>query len=171
VVPTEGDAVAGFDINGTWEGEYSFDPCEALPEPPPSVGFTLTAQGGWFGGFRGVIQDDPARGVPDPASVTGSIAGLALTFTKRYPALFVRHRGRCVRLLDYLESEQGLRPDQDVPGLAFVYEGYYEPVHQSASGRWWYNPQRILFRIGGEFREIRFPAVSGRWVMRRQSSG
>jgi len=160
--------MAGFDIGGTWEGEFSYDPCEAVPQKAPAR-FSLTARAGWFGFFKGVIQDDPEREAPQPATVRGRLKGLVLTFKKQYPIFFVRHAGRTIPLREWIESEHRLPVDQDLPGQRLLYEGEYDAAEESVSGTWRHGPQRIRFLSNGRMGWVDFPAASGRWKMRRQS--
>ena len=156
-----------FDIEGVWDGVYSYDPDEGLPELPPETRFTLTARAGWFGSFRGTVQDDPDGGVPDPATVRGWRWGLGLTFTKRYPTVFVNYHGRSVPLADSLELEYGMTVDHEVPGLPIFYRGEYDPVDDAVTGTWHYRPERVWVRSRGRWHEMDIPATTGRWTMRR----
>jgi hypothetical protein len=158
--------LASFRIGGTWEGEYWHQPSATLPSPPPAVRFTLTARAGWFGAFRGTIQDDPALGVPEPAAVKGQVVGSAVAFVKRYPAPFVRHGGRCMAFREYVEAVCGLPLDEDVPGPPIVYEGSFDAAGGSASGVWRHDGDQLFFSSDGQLRE--FPLRgSGGWRMTR----
>src|SRR5262249_25108242 len=87
-----GQAVARVDIGGTWVGRYGYDE-ELLDEVPPPVVFTLVARVGWFGRFRGTIQDDPVAGNPDEAAVRGWVTERTVEFRKQYPMFYMFLRG------------------------------------------------------------------------------
>lgn len=159
--------MAGFDIDGCWQGEYVYGPNELVPQLPPSVRFTLTARGGWFGKFQGTIQDDPERGVADTAAVRGQIQGRTLTFTKRYPTVYTFCDGRLVSLADFMQSQHGLPLDCAVPGIPIFYEGEYDPRQESLSGTWYYEPQRVNVWSSGQRYEMETPPTSGRWTAHR----
>jgi hypothetical protein len=161
--------MAGFDIDGSWEGEYSYFPNDAFPVLPPMVRFTLTAQGGWFGSFNGVIQDDPLVGIPDPAAVRGQLKGLSLTFTKRYPAMYIYLDGRSVKMEEYLASEHGMPVDHEVPGAQVLYEGDFDAATESVVGIWHISSKRVCFWSAGELRALDIPAMSGEWKLHRPS--
>jgi hypothetical protein len=162
--------VASFEIDGSWDGEYSFDPSEALSEIPPGARFTLTVQAAWFQAFTGVIQDDPEKGVPEPAVVRGNVRGSNITFTKRYPAIFCYLGGRTVSLAEYLESEFGLPLDYEVPGNAIHYEGEYDFAQEGVTGTWYIEPQYIRISCDGQPQGIEIQAIGGHWTMRRSRS-
>jgi hypothetical protein len=159
--------MAAFNIEGVWEGEYTYRAGEGIPEPPSTVRFTLNARAGRFGRFSGVIHDDPVRGVPEPAAVTGRVTGRTVTFTKRYPTLFIYRQGRSVSLREYLETEHGRFVGAELPGAPILYEGTFDPATQSASGRWQLGPQRVRFPSGGQVLEVRSAGATGQWIMRR----
>jgi hypothetical protein len=163
--------VASFDIHGSWQGEYSYDQDEEFPGLPPSSGFVLTAQRGWFGAFHGTIQDDPERGMPDPAVVHGRLKGSTLTFTKRYPVFYVYHNGRTIPLAEYMELEHGLSVDHEVPLAPYYYEGEYDFAREAVSGTWHSRSEEIQFLSNGEPQVMWIPESSGRWTMRRSGIG
>jgi hypothetical protein len=162
--------VARFKIDGIWEGEYSYQPKRDGPEAPPPVRFTLTARAGWFGGFRGTIQDDPSRASRDLATVKGRVSGLSLTFTKQYPEMWVYHQGQSIPMRELLQLEKGLTVDGKIRGYPILYEGDYDEAEQLVSGVWWFVPQAATFRSRGKVYQIPTAGGSGRWTMRRQPS-
>jgi hypothetical protein len=97
-----------WNIAGTWVGEYSYHPNHVFPSLPSATPFTLMARRGWFGHFTGVIQDDPANGVPEAASAGGFVKGLSVTFRKQYPEVYIRSGDRSVTLRDKLEAKYGI---------------------------------------------------------------
>src|SRR6266481_728522 len=97
------------DITGCWTGEYSYDPNEHFEKLPPPVKFTFTAQPGWFGRFRGTIQDDPIIGVPGEARIVGRVKGQRLKFLKQYSQYYTTNsEGRHLTIKEKLEMEHNL---------------------------------------------------------------
>jgi hypothetical protein len=160
--------VASFEIDGRWQGEYSYDPSDAIPVLPPPTRFVLTAKRGWFGRFKGVIQDDPEGGVVEPAAVRGKLYGFSIAFTKRYPIAYTRHEGRPMPMAEYLESVKGIALDYDIPGIPIKYEGQYNTLEQSMSGVWFFGPKRLKFYRGDYRFEVSFPATKGCWSAQRK---
>jgi hypothetical protein len=156
-----------FAIQGTWEGEYSYNPTPGLVASPVPTRFTLAARSGWFGALTGVMRDDPVGGPPEAATVSGRVVGQLVTFTKRYPTLYVRYADRTVTIREYLEATEGLHLDAHVPGAPILYEGTFDAAGECATGTWRLTPLRVRFRSDGKLREFRVTGTSGRWVMRR----
>jgi hypothetical protein len=160
--------MASWDITGSWAGEYAYDPTRTASTVPPSVRFTLTARQGWFGRFRGVIQDDQTSGVPDEAAVAGRVTASGLTFLKQYPAAYLRLGGQSVTLREWLEWQQGIRIDSEIAAQAIRYCGEYEPLERVVRGTWRVEAHCIRIRSGRRLLEVRLEALSGTWSMRRQ---
>jgi hypothetical protein len=159
--------MSAFEIQGVWTGEFSYDPCPELSEQLVGQRFTLTATRGWFGAFRGTIQDDPRCGIPDPADFRGRGSGRSIRFVKRYPRLFVQSKGQAVSLRDYLQEEFGYLLNREVRPMPILYEGKYDEADESFIGTWRFGALHVRFWSSGQRMVLRFPALAGRWRMRR----
>lgn len=135
---------------------------------PRPVRFTLTARRGWFGNFRGKIQDDPEHGPALPAAMKGKLLGSGLTFTKRYPTLTVFSNGRSIPFAEYCRSEYGIVFDEKVPGLPIRYEGVYDATNDSLSGTWQLGPELIRPQGGGKVYAVNILPMTGRWNAQRE---
>lgn len=159
--------MARWDITGTWTGQYSYHPGPMYPSLPPPVVFTLTARAGWFGSFRGSVQDDPASVPAGEAPVSGRVSRWSVRFEKRYPTMWAYHVGRFMTFREYLETEYGMPLDEDVPSSPILYRGKYDPVEEVMSGTWEILPAPIGFYSGGWARELTAGTGSGDWHARR----
>lgn len=158
-----------WDITGSWVGEYFYHPSPAFPTLPPGSGFTLTTTRGWFGRFRGFVQDDPATGAPVEADVTGWVFGKTVRFRKQYRAFYINLGVRRVTLREHLELDHGMPLDRDVPARPIRYSGTYDPEEDVITGTWRISSGQIRIRSRGRIFHIPVPVLTGSWSMRRQS--
>jgi hypothetical protein len=163
-----GIAMASWDIAGSWSGEFWYHPNDSLPIQPSAVSFTLTARQGWFGRFQGVIEDDPAKGPPELASVRGRVAGHRVKFLKRYSVFYVTLGDRVTTIREHLQVLHGVRLERDVLPAPIRYHGEYDPLEGAVRGTWEIRRHRIRFRSAWRLLQIPIPAHSGGWVMRRE---
>ena len=154
-----------FDIRGTWDGQYSYN--EGPGETPPPTPFTLTASRLVLGRFRGTIRDDAILGVPEPAGVVGRVDGVNLTFTKRYPSLFVYHGGASMSMKEYVETAGSSIANHVVAGAPIQYEGEFE-TNGWVRGRWCISHCQIRIWIRGQQYAVDVSSSSGDWFMRRR---
>jgi hypothetical protein len=157
--------VKNWSIAGSWVGEYSLDPHPALlPEHFASASFTLLAWEQPDGSFYGTIRDDPVKGIPEEAVVSGWIADeFEVSFSKRYPRLYC---GRQTLADQLKQKHQGVLLDPE-PSHIVYYRGRYDAETQVMTGAWEIPVVEALFGCQGRLRKIRFGGNTGRWSARR----
>ena len=74
------------EIANEWIGRYSYDPVPGIDLP--SVDFKMYLSGVQAGAFTGQIVDGPG-GIPEAASIEGTLAANEINFTKRYSSLWI----------------------------------------------------------------------------------
>ena len=70
----------------SWVGTYSYDLMPGMPWHAP-VTFAMQIEIGWFGIFVGMIEDD-ATGVPERATISGTVRGHRIRFKKQYKSFW-----------------------------------------------------------------------------------
>lgn len=160
--------MATWNVTGQWVGQYEYNACDELPTPPPPVKFTLIVRQGWFGRFRGTIQDDPVCGAPEQAQTWGRVNETGLTFMKRYPVVYVGVESTHVKLRDYLEMELGLELDENIEPMPIHYEGLVDAAGQSVQGTWHISAHGIPFQSREQWMVLDIAPTSGTWKMERQ---
>jgi hypothetical protein len=162
--------MATWDIAGTWVGEYAYDPAvlEANPLVASPVGFTLYAELGWLGRFRGSVRDDPRFGIPEPAAIVGRKCGQRVSFRKRYPRFYLAHQGQSMPLASVLLLEHGIMLDAEPPPDVIWYRGVFDPQTETVRGTWRINGGRVRAAAQGRVFEMATKETSGAWHMRRQ---
>jgi hypothetical protein len=162
-------AMTNWDITGTWHGEYHYDPGAGLDGMPHHVDFTLDAQLGWLGRFRGLIQDDAESGAFAPATMVGRVCGSRVSFRKQYPHFYVTANGKLTILGDLLEARDGILLDADPPPQPIWYHGTYDERNEVVTGTWRIKLARIGVSARGQRIAIMTGGVTGRWSMWRGS--
>src|ERR1035437_6114858 len=82
-------------LTGPWRGEYSFDPDNHRPKLPAlPIPFVMQLKQLWFGFVTGTAQDDPKRGMPELAKITGRFKNNELVLTKAHPIIRLVHEGK-----------------------------------------------------------------------------
>ncbi len=157
-----------WDITGIWDGEYRYDVNDRRSDMIPNVPFSLTAHRGWFGRFKGVIQDNPRQAAIAEARICGTINSEELTFFKQYPVFYVMSGPNWVTLKQSLEQNHGLSLDHELIPPPIVYQGYYDKNDESVRGTWRVEAQLIQFWSQGQSRKLPCKAYSGSWTMRRR---
>ena len=158
-----------WDITGTWIGEYRYDPSPAIPELPAPTRFTLEAHRGALGRVRGTIQDDPARGAFEPATMVGRVCGATVWFRKQYPRYYVYDRGQLTTLEEQLEAEQGITLNESPAGRPIWYRGRYDEECDSVAGMWRIKRRLMFFKARGRLHVTLVGGVRGTWHMQRQA--
>ncbi len=158
----------GWDISGSWAGQFSYDSNDAMPTLPPAVKFTLEARSGWFGSFRGAVQDDLSAGVPEEATIKGRVSGTRVTFRKWYPRLYVVRGGKSVTIRDFHEAHGVDPPTNDPSPPPVRYRGEYDPAEGVVRGTWRIERGVILLRFGWRSSGMAWGPVTGSWQMRRE---
>ncbi|MEH1852543.1 MAG: hypothetical protein V7L11_12840 [Nostoc sp.] len=156
-----------WNITGTWIGEYSYDPNDLYPNHQLSVPFTLVLQQSWFGRFRGQVQDNPQKGMPEQGFVKGQIAGYKISFFKRLPVFYVASSTGLKTLFDYWLEEYGIRLDHQVEHPPIHYIGEFSDVHNQAIGVWRLGGNTIRVQSQGKLLQTVLPVSTGIWRMER----
>lgn len=154
-------------VDGRWEGEYSYLPSEEMRIILPKVRFVLNAQAEAAGIFSGVIEDDLALGCPTPAQVSGRFHGNRIWFQKQYSQLYCCDETGSLPVSEFLAREYGLHVHQEFAAPPIDYEGQYSESEQIISGTWRMPWTQIRFEYQGNRIEQDFPALHGKWMMRR----
>ncbi|BCL40016.1 hypothetical protein [Nostoc sp. MS1] len=156
-----------WNITGTWTGEYSYDPNDLYPNHQLSVPFTLVVQQSWFGRFRGQVQDDPQRGIPEQGFVKGQITGYKISFFKRLPVFYVASSTGLKTLFDYWLEEYNISLDHEVEHPPIHYIGEFSDLHNQASGVWRLGGNTIRVLSQGKLIQTVLPVSTGIWRMER----
>lgn len=145
-------------IAGRWRGIYRYHPSELVPKRDP-VSFTLTLKQGWFGRFKGTVEDDSGRGMPGVGSVDGHFSYPRVRFIKQMPTAYIATpQGGRTTLREALEKF-GLKLAGDAPHPPILYTGeFVDPTH--ARGTWVIPPRSI--RVDEE-RVLKLPGATGEW--------
>lgn len=157
-------------ISGSWIGEYAYDVLDIAKAPPPPVTFTLQARQGWFGLFRGTVQDDPTKSAPDPATIRGRVSGWMVSFQKCYSQLYMISGDRLVTLAEYVASRFNLQLQGNPAPTRIHYRGEYDEREDAVTGTWRIDRHRFRFRAGGKTVTMTKAGGSGRWTMRREAT-
>ena len=157
-------------IGGRWVGEFSYHAGANPNIPQGGFGFTFEARRGWFGHFRGTVQDDPHGSEPRPevATISGYVSGTSVFFRKVYPVLrFITEDERTMALSDYMAEINGIEIDAEVASPPIRYIGEYDEVEQVIRGTWEFSKQATTFTSRGRRFTLGPSQGSGDWYMRR----
>jgi hypothetical protein len=147
-------------VTGVWRGVYSYEISKTMPgfEPVP---FTLILKQGWFGYFKGSVNDDPKLGMPETGRIEGHFSFPKIEFTKLMPVCRIAMPdGRRGTLREFL-IERGIRCDHDIPHKPIKYNGEFsDPQH--AQGIWIIEPGPLSLASG---EVVRIPGARGNWKM------
>src|SRR5262245_43315511 len=99
------------DINGTWQGEYTYEVLEGQENELKQVAgsvveFTMELKQGWLGSVSGTVQDDQRTGFPEKGVIKGKIKGNVLAFTKQMPVLRLMHETGRLTLEQWAERRK-----------------------------------------------------------------
>jgi hypothetical protein len=149
-------------VTGTWRGEYRFDRSERIL-PGTAVAFIMNVNQGWFGWYRGTVNDDADLGMPGTGIIRGRIKYPHIWFKKLMPICYVFTKDkRRVKLSEFL-SEQGCVNEPDYAHPSIKYSGTFsEPT--TAEGIWEISATSIRLRRG---QLVRMPRLTGKWYCER----
>jgi len=133
----------------SWLGSYRYDPAEHLPETLPQVDFEMEITWRWFGRFTGVIVESE-DGVPEPAQISGRLAGQRMRFTKMYRSFWI---------ID--QSGEIIRVPHQRP-LVLCYKGELTDSNIRIAGRWSSGSETRI--MNGQ--QLYLPEMSGTWEAR-----
>jgi hypothetical protein len=118
------------DFPTTWLGTYSYNPTPGTPEHS-IVSFTIQIKFGWLGRFKGWIDEDEL-GIPERATISGTIRGRRIHFKKWYKSSWSTD---CTGKLVALTS---------VKPHVIHYEGSFESEYSAIKGSWKIKARRNL---------------------------
>jgi hypothetical protein len=146
-------------VTGTWRGIYGYEISEAIRLDP--VPFILILKQGWFGHFKGRVNDDPNLGMPETGRVDGYFSFPKIEFIKLMPVCrFAMADGRQVTLREFL-VEKGYPCERDIPHKPIKYTGeFLDPQH--AEGVWIIESGPISL---GDGRVVQTLGGKGTWKM------
>ena len=154
-------------ITGSWIGQYDYDPRPAIPNLAP-ISFTLQATQGWFGFFRGVVQEESTKGAPEPATVRGQVFGSQLVLRKWYPKFYVTDGTRWITLKTSIERDHRIVVDDEIAALPIMYWGEYNSQSETIIGSWQFEETYVSFKSEGKRLYLPFGKNTGKWFMHRE---
>ncbi|MDR3623123.1 MAG: hypothetical protein P4L85_27470 [Paludisphaera borealis] len=153
-----------WNVEGEWSGRYYYDLVNDL-YPPEGVPFQMSLTEGWFGRFRGKVQDDAARGgIPEKGRIRGRIRGDRISFLKRMP---IYHVAGGATMAEHILEHYRVDVRRDLRHPPIRYVGQYDFVEDRATGRWSISPYKSLFWGHGRLLCIRSETTTGTWEIRR----
>ncbi len=151
-------------FTGTWSGSYGYDPAENMPVRD-STPFTLRLKHGWFGRFKGVVNESGPNAMPETGAIRGRLSFPFLEFTKIMPIAYLSlSDGTVVSWPEYLRL-RNLDGDPKLPHPPIIYKGVFLDTSR-AEGVWIIMPGRIPLRDGRALRRI---GASGKWEIKRET--
>jgi hypothetical protein len=149
--------MAEWSVEGSWVGEYRFDSDRV--DAIHATAFTLHLSPGWFGRFRGTVQDDPATGMPDPGLLKGKVRGNSVRFWKLMPVAYHFELGPDQRG----DPSKMLRSSGAHPPI--LYEGVYDSDKGVMTGTWHMPHGTLVDALGRSRRSL---PLTGTWSASRR---